>query len=129
MKERRKRNKSKTPINNRAYQELLYLHYQITTDNFEQNESPLAPENLIRVTHIINDCYFGDIKGDMRLESSEVVQNFIFCYLNIYNSEYSHYNVICLTDTCYSDGRVNSKISFFYTTVVYLYPNQTHSYF
>ena len=41
--------------------------YQITTDNYEQNESSLAPENLIRVSHI--------------------------------------------------------------TTVVYLYPNQTHSYF
>lgn len=24
--------------------------YQITTDNYEQNESPLAPENLIRVS-------------------------------------------------------------------------------
>ena len=28
--------------------------YQITTDNYEQNESPLAPENLIRVSHIVN---------------------------------------------------------------------------
>ena len=57
------------PINIRAYEELLYMHYQITTDNYEPNESPLALENLIR-------CNF-----------------------------------------------------FFYTTVVYLYPNQTHSYF
>ena len=57
------------PINIGAYQELLCMHYQITTDNYEQNESPLAPENLIRVSHIVN------------------------------------------------------------TTVVYLYPNQTHSYF
>ena len=35
------------PINIRAYEELLYMHYQITTDNYEPNESPLALENLI----------------------------------------------------------------------------------
>ena len=58
------------PINIGAYQELLCMHYRITTDNYEQNESPMTPENLIWVSRI-----------------------------------------------------------FFYTTVVYLYPNQTHSYF
>ena len=33
------------PINIGAYQELLCMHYQITTDNYEQNESPMTPEN------------------------------------------------------------------------------------
>ena len=45
------------PINIRAYEELLYMHYQITTDNYEPNESPLALENLILTFSSILQLY------------------------------------------------------------------------
>ena len=44
-------------INIGAYQESLYMHYQITTDNYEQNESPMTPENLIKLV-LYYSCIF-----------------------------------------------------------------------
>ena len=41
------------PINIGAYQELLCMHYQITTDNYEQNESPMTPEKNLFYTTIV----------------------------------------------------------------------------